>query len=890
MMSSTLAEKRVNDFKNKYGEVALQLAYHAALPVALNADLLHLLRINFFLDPPTALPYTAEFELLLSPLCREIDEGLYEIEPEIRDILLQGLCSIDNGQRIKDVATLLWQYIDREAVWIDRVELERAQQLTVLNFLDPAQAKDYLAEGDAAIDDGKITERDWYVAMRQEIDRHPQSTELEEIDRAEEIRQDFYREMLERHLDELKENIEGDFIHHNYKLSFGLHPREIDELNIDEVNIHDVTNVNITNISKSVDTDDISAVFEVSAEIVFSAEFTVLNHEMFIREVHQDDGYPTTTQYIPNQSVNVTVSVYAEILDDRDDELEIDRIDLIVQEPILVNYQDAIPSTPQDLIPSDLKELIGREEDIRIEILDSLSPRERDVIRLRCGLDDGRGKTLSEIGQIFNVTRGRIRQIEAKALAKLRHPDRLKNYIVTSDGISQKFDYNHLRYCLAAREWRDADIETTRIMLAIIGEEEGKRFDETKLLNFPCADLQIIDRLWLENSNGRFGFSVQKRIYAEISGGEINKNGWDEFSKRVGWRDSNSINYDTEAGWIRSTTYDNSAPVGHIPVLGVGDIEGYKKSIRTMGLLSQDWFIRECMIIPLFNRMESCMESTSNRENHNTTTKPIRNKKQIDPTKLKKIQDSIFTIRANRTDSEKIIALEILGINATSNEEAIQAILFLMRINKNNDVITEAVKSLVKIGKKDTSVLQEMVRILRSSSNNLVIIEALTSLGKIGNTDPKTIRAILHLLALNRNSSVIINIMKTFALIAKGNNEVIQKILSLLPNNNDTNVKKSMIESLGEIASGNKIAINQLISILRFSPNAPILKQFAANSLGKIAVGDKAAISAMESELKFSSIKAVKDRVAVNLNKIDPGNKVAADYRAKTRKTRSTKK
>jgi hypothetical protein len=293
MMSSTLAEKRVNDFKHKYGEVALQLAYHAALPVALNADLLHLLRINFFLDPPAALLYTAEFELLLSPLCREIDEGLYEIEPEIRDILLQGLCSLDRGQRIKDVATLLWQYMDRDAVWIDRVELERAQQLTVLNFLDPAQAKDYLAEGDATIDDGKIAERDWYVAMRQEIDRYSspiEEEETEEIDRAEEMRQDFYRKMLEQHLDELKENIEGDFIHHNYKLSFGLHPREIDELNIDEVNIHDVTNVNITNISKSVDTDDISAVFEITAEIVFSAEFTVLNHEMFIREVHQDDG------------------------------------------------------------------------------------------------------------------------------------------------------------------------------------------------------------------------------------------------------------------------------------------------------------------------------------------------------------------------------------------------------------------------------------------------------------------------------------------------------------------------------------------------------------------------------------------------------------------------
>jgi RNA polymerase primary sigma factor len=65
-------------------------------------------------------------------------------------------------------------------------------------------------------------------------------------------------------------------------------------------------------------------------------------------------------------------------------------------------------------------------------VLATLSPRERDVLRLRYGLDDGRMKTLEEIGQIFDVTRERIRQIEAKALRKLRHPNRngvLKEYI-----------------------------------------------------------------------------------------------------------------------------------------------------------------------------------------------------------------------------------------------------------------------------------------------------------------------------------------------------------------------------------------------------------------------------------------------------------------------------
>ncbi len=61
-----------------------------------------------------------------------------------------------------------------------------------------------------------------------------------------------------------------------------------------------------------------------------------------------------------------------------------------------------------------------------IGVLDTLTPREEKVLRLRYGLDDGRPRTLEEVGKEFNVTRERIRQIEAKALRKLRHPSRSK--------------------------------------------------------------------------------------------------------------------------------------------------------------------------------------------------------------------------------------------------------------------------------------------------------------------------------------------------------------------------------------------------------------------------------------------------------------------------------
>ena len=61
-----------------------------------------------------------------------------------------------------------------------------------------------------------------------------------------------------------------------------------------------------------------------------------------------------------------------------------------------------------------------------LEVLDTLSEREQQVLRLRFGIDDGRTRTLEEVGKVFDVTRERIRQIESKAIRKLKHPSRSK--------------------------------------------------------------------------------------------------------------------------------------------------------------------------------------------------------------------------------------------------------------------------------------------------------------------------------------------------------------------------------------------------------------------------------------------------------------------------------
>ncbi|NMA94884.1 MAG: RNA polymerase sigma factor RpoD [Clostridiales bacterium] len=91
---------------------------------------------------------------------------------------------------------------------------------------------------------------------------------------------------------------------------------------------------------------------------------------------------------------------------------------------------DFIPDE-EALAPADAAAYVLLQEQL-VDVLDTLTPREQKVLRLRFGLDDGRARTLEEVGREFDVTRERIRQIEAKALRKLRHPSRskkLKDYL-----------------------------------------------------------------------------------------------------------------------------------------------------------------------------------------------------------------------------------------------------------------------------------------------------------------------------------------------------------------------------------------------------------------------------------------------------------------------------
>lgn len=122
-------------------------------------------------------------------------------------------------------------------------------------------------------------------------------------------------------------------------------------------------------------------------------------------------------------------------------------------------------------------------------------------------------------------------------------------------------DYSQLRDYLKRGMWEEADRETSAVMLKAAGSEKSGWLRVEDIDNFPCVDLRTIDKLWVKYSEGRFGFSVQKRIYESLGGTrEYDEKIWDAFGDRVGW----CVN----RNWWGLIQFNKQAKTGHLPVVG----------------------------------------------------------------------------------------------------------------------------------------------------------------------------------------------------------------------------------------------------------------------------------------------------------------------------------
>ncbi|MGF1939002.1 MAG: GUN4 domain-containing protein [Nostoc sp. ChiQUE02] len=132
---------------------------------------------------------------------------------------------------------------------------------------------------------------------------------------------------------------------------------------------------------------------------------------------------------------------------------------------------------------------------------------------------------------------------------------------VTEFKSNWNIDYTKLQNLLTQYKWQEADIETAKLMLQVMGKNDWNEVNKEDILNFSCQAFHKIDQLWQQYSHGYFGFSVQQSIWNEI-GGQIDYETEKRLGDRLGWRkEGNWLNYDQLTFKLSPTT-----PMGHLPV------------------------------------------------------------------------------------------------------------------------------------------------------------------------------------------------------------------------------------------------------------------------------------------------------------------------------------
>lgn len=162
-LSPELAVREVLAFERRFGSKHLMLACHAALPLILTPELLNLIHINFLEEEQ--IPWVAEVDFLLSPLCRPIDEGLFEVEPSIREVLLVELENQFGFERPFGLAKFLQVYLAHKSGWKQRSEVTRTQQWIAQAYINPDQVIDDLTN----LLESSLSEENYLLSLPKQI-------------------------------------------------------------------------------------------------------------------------------------------------------------------------------------------------------------------------------------------------------------------------------------------------------------------------------------------------------------------------------------------------------------------------------------------------------------------------------------------------------------------------------------------------------------------------------------------------------------------------------------------------------------------------------------------------------------------------------------------------
>jgi len=160
-----------------------------------------------------------------------------------------------------------------------------------------------------------------------------------------------------------------------------------------------------------------------------------------------------------------------------------------------------------------------------------------------------------------------ITEIQDPTAAQKDKKPKVSQTASTDELASQRdmMNYAHLEALLKAGKWKEADQETDQQMCQVMGRQTEGLLRVEDIEQFPCADLRAIDQLWVEHSNGRFGFSVQKKIWQQCGSPTEYNEQWEKFCEAVGWSSRGLMGKGAEWKSYSELTFDTSAPEGHFP-------------------------------------------------------------------------------------------------------------------------------------------------------------------------------------------------------------------------------------------------------------------------------------------------------------------------------------
>ncbi|MUG99050.1 hypothetical protein F7734_44865 [Scytonema sp. UIC 10036] len=271
-----------------------------------------------------------------------------------------------------------------------------------------------------------------------------------------------------------------------------------------------------------------------------------------LRRTHkelQEELYNLKTNYSPTLESNI--QSYQTEINKLKSELKITQERLLITEESAIEAINIADNFQSEL--QNLKELMSAIQLSRnSKIFEELAQIKEQLIYLQAQIQQPKFEEhlQSKILQALSNLQSQYSNLEAE---------------LTLISLASGWDYTKLKELLVGNKWNEADLETYNAILKV-SEREGECWlDDGNIRQFPRHDLRIINNLWLKYSNGKFGFSIQKRIWQDAN------EDYKRFGDRVGWL-FNLVNNE----WTKYEDYifSLSAPEGHLPstvrIVGLG--------------------------------------------------------------------------------------------------------------------------------------------------------------------------------------------------------------------------------------------------------------------------------------------------------------------------------